>query len=138
MSMDIQKWPRTPSPLQTRKRVLRAVHAVRVAVRTAAVEWKSVKRDDTGDTLTSKVTFRVEVEADTLDGGYVAKCVDLPGCYSQGATENEAVGNLVEAISGVLEARMQRHLRSHALHGPGEDPAASRRPHRHTLEIPVT
>jgi predicted RNase H-like HicB family nuclease len=102
------------------------------------VEWKSVKRDDKGDTITSKVTFRVEVEEDTLDGGYVAKCVDLPGCYSQGVTEDEAVGNLVEAISGVLEARMQRHLRSHALHDPDEDPAATRRPHRHTLEIPVT
>jgi predicted RNase H-like HicB family nuclease len=138
MAMDLQKWPRTSSPLQARKRVFRAVHAIRVAARTARVEWKSVKRDPTGDTLTSHVTFRVEVEADTLDGGFVAKCLDLPGCYSQGDTEAEAVSNLVEAISGVMEARMQRHLRNQPLHSPDEDASVARRPHRHTLEIPVT
>jgi predicted RNase H-like HicB family nuclease len=95
-----------------------------------------VTHDEDGDTLTSNVTFTVVVEEDTLDGGFVAKCVDLPGCYSQGDTEEEAVSNVVEAISGVMEARMQRHLRERApLHAPDEE--RPKRPHRHTLEIPV-
>lgn len=92
--------------------------------------------DEGGGTVTTNVTFTVEVEEDTIDGGFVAKCVDLPGCYSHGDTEDEAVRNVVEAISGVMEARMQRHLRQRSpLHSPGESP---KRPHRHTLEIPVT
>jgi predicted RNase H-like HicB family nuclease len=111
------------------------VHTIRAAVRSARVEWKGVNHDESGATLTTNVTFTVEVEEDTLDGGYVARCVDLPGCYSQGDTEEEAVSNLVEAISGVMEARMQRHLRQRTpLHRPDERPE---RPHRHTLEIPV-
>lgn len=84
------------------------------------------------------MTFHVEIEEDMLDGGYVAKCNDLPGCYSHGDTEQEAAENLVEAIVGVMEARMQRHLRQRPLHPDDETPSAPTRPHRHTLELPVT
>jgi predicted RNase H-like HicB family nuclease len=100
------------------------------------IEWKAVKRDDQGDTISTHMTFRVEVEEDTVDGGFVAACLDLPGCYSQGETEEEAVSHLVEAISGVMEARMQRHLRERPLHARGDAPPKGR-PHKHTLEIPA-
>lgn len=47
------------------------------------------------------------------DGYWVSECVDLPGCMSQGRTMDEALQNLVEAISGVLEARIERGMSEH-------------------------
>jgi predicted RNase H-like HicB family nuclease len=120
--------------LRTRERLLRAARAIRVAARTALIEWKGVTHDAHGDTITSHVTFHVEVEEDIEDGVYVASCMNLPGCFSQGATEDEAVRNIVEAIAGVMEARMERHLRERPLHPPGDKPDPSR-PHRHELVI---
>ena len=38
-------------------------------------------------------------------GMIVAECPSIPGCVSQGQTENEAVENIQEAIRGCLEAR---------------------------------
>jgi predicted RNase H-like HicB family nuclease len=114
--------------------LFRAVRALRAAVRTAAIEWKSVEQVEGRDMLTAKVTFRVEVEEDTEDGGFVASCVNLPGCFSQGETEEEAVRNIVEAIAGVMEARMERDIRARPLHPAGDDSDSSR-PHRHELLI---
>ncbi len=54
--------------------------------------------------------FRVKLERDELDGGWVATCLDLPGCVSQGETPREALENLTDAIGGVLTVRMQAHL----------------------------
>lgn len=44
----------------------------------------------------------VRTERDELDGGWIAECVELPGCMSQGETEAEALENLADAIDGVL------------------------------------
>lgn len=38
-------------------------------------------------------------------GTYVVECPSIPGCVSQGATEEEALANIREAIQGCLEAR---------------------------------
>jgi len=38
-------------------------------------------------------------------GMIVAECPSIPGCVSQGKTEDEAVGNVREAIRACLEAR---------------------------------
>ena len=38
-------------------------------------------------------------------GVIVAECPAIPGCVSQGATEDEAIANVSEAIQGCLEAR---------------------------------
>jgi len=37
--------------------------------------------------------------------GYSVSCPGLPGCWSQGATEDEAVANIREAIREYLAAR---------------------------------
>jgi len=37
-------------------------------------------------------------------GGYVVKCLELPGCMSEGRTKEEALKNIKEAIEGYLEA----------------------------------
>lgn len=42
------------------------------------------------------------------DGVWIAKCPDLPGCVSQGATRDEAVENVREAIALCLEVRAER------------------------------
>lgn len=37
-------------------------------------------------------------------GGYVAEVPSLPGCYSQGETEEEALANIKEAIELHIES----------------------------------
>ncbi len=38
------------------------------------------------------------------DGWWVAECPSLPGCISQGASKDEAVANVKEAIAAYEEA----------------------------------
>jgi predicted RNase H-like HicB family nuclease len=38
------------------------------------------------------------------DGYWVAECPSLPGCISQGATKEEAITNIKEAIDGYIAA----------------------------------
>ena len=38
------------------------------------------------------------------DGYWVAECPSLPGCISQGATKEEAIANVREAIQGYIAA----------------------------------
>lgn len=46
------------------------------------------------------------------DGWVVAECPALPGCVSQGRTEQEALGNIKEAIAAWLWAEDQKAARS--------------------------
>lgn len=39
--------------------------------------------------------------------GYAVQCEDLPGCFSQGETEDEAIQNIKIAIEEYLEAIKQ-------------------------------
>ncbi len=38
------------------------------------------------------------------DGWWVAECPSLPGCISQGKTQEEAIVNIKESIEGYLES----------------------------------
>ncbi|MBM3326889.1 MAG: type II toxin-antitoxin system HicB family antitoxin [Calditrichaeota bacterium] len=40
------------------------------------------------------------------DGVFIAECPAIPGCISQGATENEALTNIRDAIRLCLEVRI--------------------------------
>jgi predicted RNase H-like HicB family nuclease len=82
-------------------------------------------RDD--DAETASFAFKVKLEEDELDGGWVAYCLDLPGCVSQGDTEEEALENLTDAIGGVLTVRMQTHVQDALESRTAEQ---SRTPHR--------
>ena len=44
------------------------------------------------------------------DGVFVAECPSIPGCVSQGRTEDEAVKNIREAIAECLEVRADRGM----------------------------
>lgn len=50
----------------------------------------------------SRPTLRIEL-SDGGDGYIVAECLDIPGCISQGETHQEALANLMDAISVCLE-----------------------------------
>ena len=44
------------------------------------------------------------------DGYWVVECPSLPGCISQGATKEEAVANIKEAIRGYVAALEEDNL----------------------------
>jgi predicted RNase H-like HicB family nuclease len=54
--------------------------------------------------------MRYQVELIKSDEGYAVGCPELPGCWSQGKTEEEALENIKSAISDYLEvvAEMNR------------------------------
>jgi predicted RNase H-like HicB family nuclease len=44
------------------------------------------------------------------DGMFIAECPAIPGCISQGKTEQEAEKNIQEAIKECLEVRAEKGL----------------------------
>ena len=58
-------------------------------------------------TIEGTMKFAVTLEQDE-DGYIVASCPSLPGCHSQGKTDEEAITNIKEAIRGYI-ASMRRH-----------------------------
>jgi predicted RNase H-like HicB family nuclease len=60
--------------------------------------------------------FQVVIEEDLEDGGYIVHCPALKGCWSQGDTVEEAVGNIKEAIVGYLKTLNERAM--HGLKSP--------------------
>jgi antitoxin HicB len=51
--------------------------------------------------------MRVIIEPDE-DGKFVATCPTLPGCISEGATRQEALTNIQDAISGYIKS-LRKH-----------------------------
>jgi predicted RNase H-like HicB family nuclease len=50
----------------------------------------------------SSMTYRVVLQ--NSEEGFAVSCPGLPGCWSQGATEQEALQNIRDAIREYLEA----------------------------------
>lgn len=48
--------------------------------------------------------YKIVLEPDPEDGGYVVHCPALSGCYSQGDTREEAIDNIREAIEAYIES----------------------------------
>jgi predicted RNase H-like HicB family nuclease len=44
------------------------------------------------------------------DGVFIAECPSIPGCISQGKTEQEAEDNIREAIKECLEVRAEKGM----------------------------
>lgn len=53
--------------------------------------------------------FIVSIEQDE-NGVFVAECPAIPGCVSQGATEQEAIEHIKDAIKECLEVRAERGM----------------------------
>ena len=50
--------------------------------------------------------FTITISRDE-DGMYIAECASIPGCVSQGKTEDEAQLNIQDAIRQTLEVRAE-------------------------------
>jgi predicted RNase H-like HicB family nuclease len=48
--------------------------------------------------------MKYDVELRPSEEGFAVSCPDLPGCWSQGATEQEACANIADAIAEYLAA----------------------------------
>jgi predicted RNase H-like HicB family nuclease len=62
-----------------------------------------------GDTLSSIIgmivwNMRYALIKPGEDGWWIAECPSLPGCFSQGKSEEEATTNIKEAINLYIEA----------------------------------
>ncbi len=53
--------------------------------------------------------FIVTVDRDE-NGMYVVECPSIPGCVSQGTTEDEAMKNIKDTIKQCLEVRAERGI----------------------------
>lgn len=53
--------------------------------------------------------YEVILHSDVEDGGYWVECPDLPGCASQGDTEEEALIMIKDAIVGHLDIAVKRY-----------------------------
>jgi len=53
--------------------------------------------------------FIVTIDRDE-DGVYLAECPAIPGCVSQGRTENEALENIKDTTQQCLEVRASRGM----------------------------
>src|SRR5438309_7769290 len=57
----------------------------------------------------SSMKFVVSIFQDE-DGVFIAECPSIPGCVSQGKTEQEAEQNIREAIKECLEVRAEKGM----------------------------
>jgi predicted RNase H-like HicB family nuclease len=53
--------------------------------------------------------FNVTIDRDE-DGVWIIECPSIPGCISQGATKEEALDNIQDAISACLQVRAEMGL----------------------------
>ncbi|AFW96807.1 hypothetical protein ANA_C20363 [Anabaena sp. 90] len=53
--------------------------------------------------------FNVTIDRDE-DGVWIIECPSIPGCISQGATKEEALENIQDAISACLQVRAEMGL----------------------------
>lgn len=53
--------------------------------------------------------FTITLDRDE-DGVWIAECPAIPGCISQGATRDEAVANIQEAIAACLDVRAEQGM----------------------------
>ena len=53
------------------------------------------------------MAYRVDVRQS--DEGYSVSCPELPGCWSQGVTEEEALANMQIAIQEYVDAAEELH-----------------------------
>ena len=53
--------------------------------------------------------FMITISQDE-DGIYIAECPSIPGCVSQGATEQEAERNIQDAIKECLAVRAEKGM----------------------------
>lgn len=102
-----------PAKQEMRAAMLQAITALKSERDRLAEALQTPKHVDVGQ-------FHVVLETGD-DGWIVAQCPALPGCFSQGKTEQEALANIQEAITAWLQARDQKQ--AEASESPQDAPA---------------
>jgi len=67
------------------------------------------------DIASGKVCLNIIFRKAEIDGGYIAECLELPGCMSQGDTEEEAKENIVDAIESCISVLVEDYLKSNII-----------------------
>lgn len=67
------------------------------------------------DIASGKVRLNIVFRKAEIDGGYIAECLELPGCMSQGDTEEEAKENIVDAIESCISVLVEDYLKSNII-----------------------
>lgn len=78
-------------------------------VRRAAQRFET-RREVSDHRVRATWEFEFELFEDELDGGWVARSIDLPGCFTQGDTQEEAVEAMGSAVEAWLIARIDTDL----------------------------
>ncbi len=107
-SSDVSNGEYAPSPVP--KPVIALFAALRKVFGRAEDGRETIHNPPTVD---ERGTWNIEVvvESDAIDGGFVAETPDIPGALAQGETEEEAVENLIDAIHGIVAAKVEEHFR---------------------------
>jgi len=73
--------------------------------------WLSPPRLGTKLMDTNRQTLNIVFRKDE-DGGFVAECLEIPGCLSQGDTEEEAKANIFDAINACLAVMLEDAIKA--------------------------
>lgn len=65
---------------------------------------------ESGTQATWHLTITAQVDADELDGGYVAACLEFPGAMAEGGTPEDALDALLEVVSDMIRLRAQDQI----------------------------
>jgi len=63
----------------------------------------------------SDLTFTVVFREDRDEGGFVAECLEMPGCVSEGDTRDQAEANIKDAIRGCLTVMFEDRMSAPSL-----------------------
>lgn len=67
------------------------------------------------DISAGNVRLNIVFRKAEIDGGYIAECLELPGCMSQGDTEDEAKTNIVDAIESCISVLVEDAIRANMI-----------------------
>ena len=63
------------------------------------------------DLISSNLSLEIVFRECTEEGGFIAECLDIPGCLSQGETIEEAEVNIRDAIQACLSVMFEDCLK---------------------------
>jgi predicted RNase H-like HicB family nuclease len=76
-------------------------------------QWMGGKSEAPAEMVFTFV-FR-ELDVNSGESGYVAECLEIPGCISEGETKEEAEANIKDAVRGCLSVIFEDCIREISL-----------------------
>lgn len=66
-----------------------------------------IKQDNRRLAISINLNMRYKVKLNKTEEGYAVWCPSLPGCWSQGQTEKEALENIKDAILAYFDTKSE-------------------------------